>query len=121
MDRAGLEFYRQHGPMTELPAVVLEDVPSDLVGMREAVQGLLLHRDWAPAYGVPAEAIRIEEQNLRSTGAVLDRALELSTQPIDVARAPVDRVLCICRHFTLLHTAFLRHNGVPARVRCGFS
>jgi hypothetical protein len=29
-------------------------------------------------------------------------------------------VLCICRHFTLLHTAFLRSHGVPARVRCGF-
>jgi hypothetical protein len=26
----------------------------------------------------------------------------------------------ICRHFTLLHTAFLRSQGVPARVRCGF-
>jgi len=36
-------------------------------------------------------------------------------------REPIDRVLCICRHFTLLHTALLRSQGTPARVRCGFS
>jgi hypothetical protein len=35
--------------------------------LRGVVQGLLLHRDWAPAYGVTGDAIRIGEQNLRST------------------------------------------------------
>jgi hypothetical protein len=40
---------------------------------------------------------------------------------VTVARAPKDRVLTICRHYTLLHTALLRDQGVPARVRCGFA
>lgn len=108
--------------MTALPdQPVPIDVPSDLDTLRGAVQGLLLHRDLAPAYGVAGDAIRIDEQNLRSTAEVLSRAFEISTEPITATRPPVDRVLCICRHFTLLHTALLRSQGVPARVRCGFS
>ncbi len=95
--------------MTVLPDhPALADVPSDLDVLRRVVQGLLIHRDWAPAYGVTGDAIRIDEQNLRSTSDVLARAFEINAEPITVARAPIDRVLCICRHFTLLHTALLR-------------
>jgi hypothetical protein len=107
--------------MTALPATLPGDIPSDLDALRGVVQGLLLHRDWAPAYGVKGDAIRIDEQNLRSIIEVLARALEISDAPITVEREPIDRVLCICRHFTLLHTALLRAQGIPARSRCGFS
>jgi Transglutaminase-like superfamily len=108
--------------MTALPDhPALVHVPSDFDALRRVVQGVLLHRDWAPAYGLEGDAIRIDEQNLRSTAEVLTRALELSGEPITVTRRPIDRVLCICRHFTLLHTALLRAQAVPARVRCGFS
>jgi len=108
--------------MTVLPEhPALAGVPTDLDGIRGVVQGLLVHRDWAPLYGLQGDAIRIDEQNLRSTTEVLDRALELSGDPLTVAREPADRVLGICRHFSLLHTALLRAHGVPSRVRCGFS
>jgi hypothetical protein len=121
-DDEGLDWYRQPAAMTTLidhPA--LAGVPTDLDGLRRVVQGLLLHRDWAPMYGVEGAAIRLDEQQLRSTGEVLRRAFELSGAPVTEPRAPIDRVLSICRHFTLLHTALLRAQGVPARVRCGFS
>ena len=115
------EFYAAPGPMTALADVAgLDAVTTDLAQLREVVQGLLLHRDWAPVYGVEGSAVRLDEQHLRSARDVLDRALEIVPAPITESRAPVDRVLGICRHFTLLHTALLRHLGVPARVRCGF-
>lgn len=117
-----LDFFRTPGAMTALPShPALEDLPPDLDALRSIVQGLLLHRDWAPAYGVAGPAIRLDEQNLRSTAEVLTRAFAISDSPVTVPREPVDRVLCICRHFTLLHTALLRAQGIPARVRCGFS
>jgi hypothetical protein len=122
VDHEGLDFYRASGAMTVLPDhPALSDIPSDFDELRGVVQGLLLHRDWAPTYGVVGDAIRIDEQNLRSTADVLARALEISDEPITVSRPAVDRVLCICRHFTLLHTALLRSQGVPSRVRCGFT
>lgn len=117
-----IDFYATSGAMSRLPEhPALADVPTDLDGLRNVVQGLLLHRDWAPAYGVEGDAIRMPEQHLRSTTEILGRAFELSAEPVTVPRQPVDRVLCICRHFTLLHTAFLRAQGTPARVRCGFA
>src|SRR5680860_537268 len=95
--------------MTVLPdRLAPPDLPADLDELRAVVQGLLLHREWAVAYGVAADAERIGEQNLRSTVDVIDRAVELSDAPLTVAREPEQRVLGICRHFTLVHTAFLR-------------
>jgi hypothetical protein len=99
----------------------VHDVPMDLDELRCVVQGLLLHRDWAPSYGVTGDAIRIHEQSLQSTTDLLNRALEISAEPVTVPRPPRDRVLCICRHFTLLRTALLRAQAVPSRARCGFS
>jgi hypothetical protein len=120
--QVALDFYRTPSAMTELPDhPALVRLPPDLDELRHVVQGLLVHRDWATAYGLDRHTIRIDEQNLRSTAEVLIRALELSGEPLTIARQPSDRVLCICRHFTLIHTALLRALDVPARVRCGFS
>jgi hypothetical protein len=117
-----LGFYASPGPMSALPDhPALRDRPSDLGGMRRIVQGLLVHRDWAPMYGIGPGDVRIDEQQLRTVDEILGRAFELSPEPVGEPREPIDRVLCICRHFTLLHTALLRAEGIPARVRCGFS
>jgi hypothetical protein len=119
--QTGVEFYCTPTSMTALPGHLGETaLPSDLEAVRAVVQGLLLHVQWAPAYGITGDAVRTEEQNLRSTAEVVARAFELSDAPLTVAREPEQRVFGICRHFTLLHTALLRAQGVPARVRCGF-
>jgi hypothetical protein len=118
---AELEFYASPAAMTELPRHPgRDDIPGDLNDLRRCVQGLLLHRDWATAYGIAPGDQRLDEQHLRSTREILSRAFEIRDDPITVPREPIDRVLGICRHFTLLHTALLRASGVPARVRCGF-
>jgi hypothetical protein len=117
-----MDFYATPAAMSSLPDdATLGPVPDDIDAQRRAVQGLLLHRDLASEYGVTGDDVRLDEQHLRSVTEVLARAQELSPEPLTVARAPVDRVLGICRHFALLHTALLRDRHVPARVRCGFS
>jgi hypothetical protein len=117
-----LDFYASPGAMTRLPDhAALGALPDDLTTVRRCVQGLLVHRDWVAAYGIAAADARVEEQQLRSTEEVLCRALEIRADPITSSRQPIDRVLGICRHFTLVHTALLRAQGIPARVRCGFS
>lgn len=117
-----LDFYATPGPMTVLPEhPALDDVPVDLDDLRAVVQGLLVHRDWAPMYGLTADQLRLPEQHLRTAVETLDRAFEMSAQPVTVRREPVDRVLTTCRNFALLYTALLRDQGVPARVRCGFA
>ena len=41
-------------------------------------------------------------------------------RPLTEARAPAERQVGVCRHFTLLHVAMLRRAGIRARARCGF-
>jgi transglutaminase-like putative cysteine protease len=41
-------------------------------------------------------------------------------RPLTEARAPAERLVGVCRHFTLLHVEMLRRAGVRARARCGF-
>jgi hypothetical protein len=72
-------------------------------------------------YDVAGDALRADEQHLRSTVERLDRAFEISAEPITVARAPIDRVIGTCRDFSVVYVALLRATGVPARARCGFS
>jgi hypothetical protein len=121
MDEAELAFYRAPAAMSAVPGSVLATgLPVGPEALRGVVQGLLVHRDLAWAYGIEPSDLRLEEQQLRSTREVLARALELSDRPVREAREPEARVVGICRHFALLHTAFLRAQGVPARVRCGF-
>jgi hypothetical protein len=122
MNNDALAFYATHGPMSRLPeGTKADDIPEDLAAMRTVVQGLLVHRDWVKAYGLSDSDVRLDEQNIRSIEAVVTRARELSPEPLDVARPPAARVQGICRHFALLHVAFLRAHGVPARMRCGFA
>ena len=117
-----MEYYCSPTAMTALPAhPSLSDLPEGPGPLRSVVQGLVLHREWAAAYGVEAGAVRVDEQNLRSAAEVLGRAFELSAEPVSAAREPADRVVGICWHFAVLYAALLRAQGSAVRVRCGFA
>ena len=108
--------------MTELPdSTVLGDMPTTLDDLRSAVQGLVLHREWASVYGVEVGARRVDEQNRRSAAEVLVRVFEMSAEPVTSAREPAGRVVGICWHFAVLYAALLRAQGSAVRVRCGFA
>jgi len=121
-DESDVAWYAAPTGMTRLPDLPqIEGLPDDVDGIRRVVQGLVVHRSLLAAYGMDAGQARIDEANLRSTAEVLDRAVALDGRPLVESRAPAERVQGICRHLALLHTAFLRAAGAPARVRCGFS
>jgi hypothetical protein len=95
-------------------------LPRDVAALARAVQGLLLHEHWAPAYGVALSNERRSASHIRPVERMLDRLLAQNGQPLSVAR-PVDaRLVGVCRHFTVFLVAMLRAQGVPARARCGF-
>ena len=121
-EQAVLSYYAQPGVMTSggAHAERFNGLPSETAALCEVVQGLLLHVHWAGAYGVTVPAQRQEEVQLRSAEEMLARMLALDDRPLTEAR-PVDRRLVgNCRHFSTFLCAILRHQGVPARARCGF-
>lgn len=113
-------YYSAHGPMTA-GAAQLSDLPGDVARMREIVQGVLIHADIAPwLYDVKLSAQRQNDKHLRPIPEVIARIAELDPRPLAAARAPGDRMGCVCRHFSLMLCAMLRGRGVAARARCGF-
>jgi len=118
-----LEYYATPGPFTDLGAheALARDLPEDLGGLCRVVQGLVVHPFLGQLYGLAPNPRRQGELELRSVKEMLDRVLALDAKPLSAPRAPGDRLLGTCRHFSVLLCALLRARGVPARPRCGFA
>ena len=117
------DYYKQPGIMTEPGEYhyMLKDMPNGIPELCKTVQGLILHIFWSEAYGVKLSNERKKEVNLRKFEDMLARIVELDERPISTARDPDKRVVGNCRDFSVFLCALLRHQGIPARARCGFS
>lgn len=117
------EAFRRPGPATAPGpyASALAALPADIGALVRAVQGVMIHVFWADRYGPPLTPERQADVGLRTLPRILGRALELDPAPLGVARPPERRVVGNCRDHTVLLTAALRAQGVPARARCGFA
>jgi hypothetical protein len=117
------EYYKSDGPMTALGAHAGEfgALPRDLASLCEAVQGALIHRDIAPwLYGLTLTEKQRDDGHLRPVAEMLTRIHGLDSRPLTSAREVGQRLPSVCRHFSLMLCAMLRHQGIPARPRCGF-
>ena len=117
-----LAFFRTHSPMSAPGryAGLYDGLPRDVAALCRIIQGVMVHLYWAGAYGLEVPEQRREEVQLRSMEGRLGRILELDARPLMEAREPDRRVIGICRDYALMLASILRHQGVPARARCGF-
>jgi hypothetical protein len=117
------EFYTHPGPMTDPgeQAGLFNDLPADIPALCELVQSLLIHVFWAERYGRNLSDEAKQAPNVRPVNAKLALMRQASELPLTRPR-PVDlRQVGNCRDYTTLLCAMLRHQGVPARARCGFA
>jgi hypothetical protein len=117
-----LAYFSQPGIMTDPgpQAKLLENLPSGIAELCKLVQGTTVHIFWAERYGISLPPERQAEVQLRSLECRLKRMTELDPRPLTEARQLERKVVGNCRDFTLLLVSILRHQGVPARARCGF-
>jgi hypothetical protein len=117
-----LRYYAVPGPITNPDRMgnLLDDLPTDLPSLVRTVQGLLIHVFWAGRYGVALDDERREEVQLRMVEKQLKRITDLDSRPLTEVRDPTCRLVGNCRDFSVMLTTMLRHQGVPARARCGF-
>jgi hypothetical protein len=101
-------------------ARLLDGLPHDVGGLAQIVQGLLMHEHVAPAYGLTLSPEQRAQTHFRSVEKMLETVATQDKKPLPVARPAGERLVSVCRHFTLLHVAMLRAQGVAARARCGF-
>jgi hypothetical protein len=100
---------------------MLGALPRDIGALCGVVQGALIHLEWTAAYGLSAgDLVRPSRETLSLSDRL--RQLGLSgPEPLAIQRPPAARLPGTCRDFALMLCGLLRHQGVPARVRCGFA
>ncbi len=113
-----LAFYSE--PVADANAALFDALPGDAQSLARIVAGLLIHQHIAPAYGETLSRERIAEAQLRPVDETLACVLKHDGAALSQARPPAGRTVGVCRHFTLLLVAMLRHKKIPARARCGF-
>jgi len=117
-----IAYYSTPGPVTApgKHAALLGGLPAEVGSLVEVVQGLLLHVHWAVRYGIRLSEERNQEAQLRTVEKMLGRIAALDDRPLTAARPLELRLIGNCRDFSTLLCALLRHQGIPARARCGF-
>jgi hypothetical protein len=117
-----LDTYRTPVAMSDAgrQARLFDGLPHDVGGLAQIVQGLMVHEHIAPAYGLTLSPEQHAQAQLRSVEKILETIAAQDRKPLPVARPAGERVVGVCRQFTLLHVAMLRAQGVAARARCGF-
>ncbi len=122
VNNALLSYYAHPGMMTDPRdlSFMFAELPTEVGALCKVVQQNLLHVFWAERYGrTPTEADK-EPLNLRSVYQKLQRMRQVNVLPLTEPRPLAERQIGNCRDFTLLLTALLRYQGIPARARCGF-
>jgi hypothetical protein len=117
-----LSHYACPGIMTDPKehTALFAGLPRNVGDLVRVVQGLMIHVFWAKAYGVTLTDEQQQTLQVRDARAKLTRLVAADPRPLSVARPPEQRQVGNCRDFSTLLCAMLRHQGVPARARCGF-
>jgi hypothetical protein len=114
--------YAVPGSLTTLDAIsaaLLEPLGADPAAICFPIHSLFIEASDAEPLGLPPE--RFATSQIRPAAALVAELLALDPSPLNVAREPANRVVGTYRHFAVLSCALLRHQGIPARVRCGFA
>src|SRR6202171_1700614 len=109
-----LDSYRTPVAMSDAGRQVrlFDGLPHDVGGLAQVVQGLLVHEHIAPAYGLTLSPEQHAQAHLRPVEKILETIAARDKRPLPVARPAGERVVGVCRHFTLLHGAILRAHSV---------
>jgi transglutaminase-like putative cysteine protease len=102
-------------------ASMLEGLPQDVSGLCRVVQGALIHLEWIGAYGLSEHDLAHSSRDTLSLADRLGRLADSDSRPLLVQRPASARAAGTCRDFALMLCGLLRHQHVPARVRCGFA
>ncbi len=118
-----INFYRHHDIMTEIKTMkaMVTNIPKDINSIVSYVQNILLHQHWTEAYGVKLSEERKQEPFIRSFEDKLIFLSNLGYTHVSEKKTSENKMIGICRDFSVAAAALCREAGIPARARCGFA
>ncbi len=116
-------YYTEQSFITEPGqyAYLYEDLPHDITGLCEVVQGLIIHYRGGDMFHYTIPEQRLTEVDTRYVADILERIQELDNRPLSEERQPERRFVGCCRDFSTLFCSMARYRGIPTRVRAGFA
>ena len=123
MIEATLTYFAEPGPTTDLGdySDLIHELPSDPIVLARIVRGLLIHEGVVAQHGLQFSPERFADRNRVGAASILGRVVGLDPGQLSAERPVQLRMIGYCYHFAILHCAFLRAKGIPARARCGFA
>lgn len=117
-----LNYYSTPGVMTDPGRYkkCFADLPQDIDKLCSIVQNNLIHVFWSERYGRNLTETEKSTLNIRPIDQKLALIQDHDQRPLTKHRSIGDRQVGNCRDFSLMLTAILRFQGIPARARCGF-
>ena len=117
-----LAYFAAHGIISDPGrfAHLYDILPHDISQLCRIIQGLLIHTIWAERYGEKLSEERMASASIRHVDRMLEQIQETNSEPIEQSRNLNERFVGNCRTFSVLLASMLRHQGKPARARCGF-
>jgi hypothetical protein len=115
------QFYATQDAFTDPGAFadLYDDLPKSPAGLREIVSRLIIHLAWAARYGIAPDTPMPRET--KAAGERLKLTQTLSPGSLRADRPPQQRSFGTCRDYSLMLCSMLRHQAIPARIRCGFA
>ncbi|HEY1180486.1 MAG TPA: transglutaminase-like domain-containing protein [Phytomonospora sp.] len=131
LSRPEAGFYGTHSVATDPGGegwAALNTLTGSPAELAAAVRNLVVHREGCARYDFTLPEDRRNEAETRYVSDFLtvlkglsgDEAEAGAATDLASPRTPQTRLAGTCRDFALLFAAALRHNGIPARLRCGF-
>jgi hypothetical protein len=117
-------FYKDVSEFTDSSthSLKIEELPDDIEQLCKFVQNILIHSYWIDKYDCQIEeSVKFTEMQTRYAKEILDLAVLKSQKPLGEKREAKDRIVSICRDFSLILCSILRTKGIPSRTRCGFA
>jgi hypothetical protein len=117
-------FYRAQSVFSDPGALapLYADLPDDPAQLARMARDLLIHRLEGRPFGYAVQQDRLHhDAETRYVDDILRIIVERNGAPLTERREAGDRFVGVCRDFALLHCSFLRHAGIPARLRSGFA
>ena len=119
-----LDFYAAQSPFSDPGdlATRYDALPRDPARLARITRDLLIHRVEGDLFGHTHPVDRLHnDAETRYIDDVLRILVARSDTSLTRRREVGDPFVGTCRDFSLLHCSFLRHLGIPARIRSGFA
>lgn len=129
-----LSYYRTQSSMSTPGKYqyLYEDLPKKIADLCKIIQANLNHLFIVNLFGPQLYKFSIKdvrakkrepliENSIETIEGFLDGIQKIKSGSLLNQRSFVDRHFAICRDYALMLVSMLRHQGIPARVRCGFA